>query len=149
MPYQCPLCLLDPLSHSLTQLTEINDCILFYTCPSQAKLYYDANSIVKHYDGVLSEIPGNKKWFWIFDSTDFHFKHFSQFNVAVELAKLISFKFSENLEKIIIINPTFYISSTYKLVYPFLNKKIKSIIEFNTICKTSTDVIKLFKLNER
>lgn len=141
MPYQCPLCILDPLSHSLNKLTEIDNIIYFYTCPSQAKLYYDANSIIKHYDGILSEIPNNKKWVWIFDSTNFGFKHFSQINVGIELAKLISSKFSGNLQKIIIINPTIYVSSTYRIIYPFLNEKLKSIIDFNSNYKTSQEVL--------
>ncbi len=146
MPYLCPLCILDPFSHSLIRLTEIDDIIYFYTCPSQAKLYYDANSIIKHYDGVLSEIPTNKKWIWIFDSTDFGFKHFKQINVGIELAKLISNKFSSNLEKIIVINPTIYVSSTHRIIYPFLNEKLKRIIEFNNNYKTTLDV--LFSLRQ-
>ena len=141
MPYQCPLCILDPLSHSLLKLSESNNIIYFYTCPSYAKLYYDANSIIKHYDGVLSEIPNNKKWVWIFDSTDFGFKHFTQINVGIELAKLISNKFSNNLEKIIVINPTIYVSSTYRIIYPFLNDKLKRIIDFNYIYKTTQDIL--------
>jgi len=141
MGFQCPLCLLDPLSHSLIKIKETNDIIYFYTCPSQAKLYFDVDSIIKHYDGVLSEIPTNKKWIWIFDSKDFNFKHFIQVNVGIELAKLISSKFSHNLKEIIIINPTFYISSTYNIIYLFLNEKLRSIIEFNSQYKTSHDII--------
>jgi hypothetical protein len=144
MSYQCPLCLIDPFSHSLAKIAEINNIIYFYTCPSQAKLYYDVNSIIQHYDGVLSEIPYDKEWIWTFDSSNFGFTHFIQFSVGIELAKLISNKFSHNLNKIIIINPTFYTSSTYNIVYPFLNTKLKSIIEFNTNYKTAEEVIKHF-----
>jgi hypothetical protein len=141
MGFQCPLCLLDPLSHSLIKLKEINDVIYFYTCPSQAKLYFDVDSIIKHYDGVLSEIPTNKKWIWIFDSYNFNFKHFIQINVGIELAKLISSKFSSNLNQIIIINPTFYTSSTYNIIYPFLNEKLRHIIQFNSQYKSSDEIL--------
>lgn len=141
MKYICPFCALDPLSHSLTEITEYNDTIYYYTCPSKAKLYFDAKSIINHYDGVLSEIPENKQWVWIFDSNDFRMKHFLQIEVGIELAKLISRKFSNNLKKIIIINPNIYISSVYSLVYPFMNEKLRSIIEMNYEYKTSKDVI--------
>ena len=47
------------------------------------------------------------------------------------MAKLISNKFSKNLKKIIIINPTFYITITHKMLMPFLNNKVKDIIEIN------------------
>ena len=140
MKYICPFCALDPLSHSLMEITESNNTLYYYTCPSKAKLYFDAKSILNHYDGVLSEIPENKQWVWIFDSADFNMKHFLQIEVGIELAKLISIKFSENLQKIIIINPNIYISSVYNLVHPFMNEKLRSIIELNYVFKTSKDV---------
>jgi hypothetical protein len=135
MPYKCPLCELLPSSHSLTKMLEKDGIIYYYTCPSQAILYYDVIGIVNHYDGVLSEIPENKEWVWIFDSTGFTFKHAMQTNVAIELAKLISNKFSKNLKKIIIINPTFYIKISHAIIMPFLNDKVRYLIEIN--CETT------------
>ena len=140
MKYSCPFCTLDPLSHSLIEITEFNNTLYYYTCPSKAKLYFDVKSIINHYDGVLSEIPENKHWVWVFDSTDFNMKHFLQISVGIELAKLISTKFSNNLQKIIIINPNMYILYVYRLVKPFLNKKLRSVIEMNYELKTIKDV---------
>jgi len=131
MKYICPLCKLNPNSHSLKQVFEKKGIIYYYTCPSQAILYYDVKGIVEHYNGILSEIPENKEWVWIFDSLGFNIIHATQTNVAIELAKLISNKFSKNLKKIIIINPTFYITITYKMIMPFLNNKVRDIIEIN------------------
>jgi hypothetical protein len=131
MKYTCPLCKLQPSSHSLTNILEQNGIIYYYTCPSQAILYYDVKGIINHYDGVLSEIPENKEWVWIFDSLGFSIIHAIEINVAIELAKLISNKFSKNLKKIIIINPTFYITITHKMIMPFLNNKVQDIIEMN------------------
>jgi len=140
MKYSCPFCALDPLSHSLIEITESNNTLYYYTCPSKAKLYFDVKSILNHYDGVLSEIPENKQWVWVFDSTDFNMKHFLQISVGIELAKLISSKFSGNLQKIIIINPNMYILYVYRLVKPFLNKKLRSVIEMNYELKSIKDV---------
>ena len=131
MEYTCPLCKVQPSSHSLTKLLEKKGIIYYYTCPSQATLYYDVKGIIDHYDGVLSEMSENKEWVWIFDSLGFSLIHAMQVNVAIELAKLISNKFSKNLKKIIIINPTFYIKITHKMLMPFLNNKIRDIIEIN------------------
>jgi len=131
MKYTCPLCELMPSSHSLTKLLEREGIIYYYTCPAQAILYYDVKGIVNHYNGVLSEMPENKEWVWIFDSLDFTIKHAMQTDVAIELAKLISNKFSKNLKNIMIINPTFYITITHKMLMPFLNKKVRDIIVIN------------------
>jgi len=141
MPYICPVCKILPSSHSLTQVLEKKGIIYYYTCPSQAILYYDVNGIINHYDGVLSEIPENKEWVWIFDSLGFSLIHAMQTNVAIELAKLISNKFSKNLKKIIIINPTFYITITHKMIMSFLTNKIRDIIELNYEKKSVEDII--------
>ena len=141
MSYICPLCKLQPLSHSLRKLTEKNGIIYYYTCPSQAILYYDVEGNLNHYDGVLSEIPKEKEWIWIFDGLDFNLTHALQINVAIEIAKLITNKFSTNLKKVIVINPTFYITMTHNVVIPFLNENIQNIIEFNYEKTTPEEVI--------
>ena len=141
MEYECPLCKLLPSSHSLTKLSERKGIQYYYTCPSQALLYYDVAGILRHYDGVLSEIPENKEWVWIFDSLGFGFIHATQTKVGIELAKLISNKFSKNLKKIIIINPTIYITITHKLMRPFLSSKVNNIIEMNYETTSSEEII--------
>ena len=141
MSYICPVCTLLPDSHSLSKVLEKNDIIYYYTCPSQAIMYYDVKGIINHYNGVLSEMSENKEWVWIFDSLGFSLIHAMQTNVAIDLAKLISNKFSKNLKKIIIINPTFYITITHKMIMPFLSNKIRDIIELNYEKKRVEDII--------
>ena len=68
-----------------------------------------------------------------------------EINVAIELAKLISNKFSENLKKIIIINPTFYIQIIHKMILHFLNNKVKDIIEINYETKCVEEIIKMIE----
>ena len=114
--------------------------IYYYTCPSQAILYHDVKGIINHYDGVLSETPENKEWVWIFDSLGFSLIHATQTKVAFELAQLISSKFSKNLKKIIIINPTVYITITHKMILPFLNNKVKDVIEINYETTRAEDI---------
>jgi aspartate aminotransferase-like enzyme len=105
--------------------------VYYYTCPSQATLYYDVQGILNHYEGILSEIPKNREWVWILDSKGFGLEHAMQTTVATELAKLIVGKFSQNLKKIIIINPTFFVTVTHKIVMPFLSDKVQRIVEIN------------------
>jgi hypothetical protein len=131
MTYVCPLCEIVPSSHSLIKMAEKKGIMYYYTCPAKAILFYDVKGIVEHYDGVLSEIPENKEWVWIFDSLGFKLMHAMQTNVATELAKLISSKFSKNLKKIIIINPVFYITIIHHMIRPLLNSKVRDVIEIN------------------
>jgi hypothetical protein len=144
MGYVCPLCTIDPSNHSLIKVNETELAIIFYSCPSQAKLYFDCEGIINHYDGMLSEIPKNKKWIWIFDSSGFNFNHFMQINVGIQLAKLITNKFSDNLLNIIIINPTIYISLTYNALKPFLSNKINQLIIFDNKHKNFNQILTVF-----
>jgi hypothetical protein len=63
-----------------------------------------------------------------------------QINVGIQLAKLISNKFSHNLLKIIIINPTIYISLMHNALKPFLSDRIKQLIIFNDKYKDINDI---------
>ena len=128
MPYVCTICENDPSSHSFKNIGTFDNTTCYYTCPAKATKYNDANGIVQHYDGVLSE--NNNYWVWFFDANKFAMKHLLEINVGIQLAKLISNKFSHNLVKIVILNPTWHIAVVIKLVTPFLNNHIKSIITF-------------------
>lgn len=131
MSYVCPVCKIDPLNHSLTKIKETDTAETFYSCPSKAKLYSDCEGIINHYNGILSEISSNKKWVWIFDSKGFNFNHFMQIDVGIQLATLITSKFSHNLLNIIIVNPTIYIYLTYHAIKPFLSERVNKLIIFN------------------
>lgn len=127
MPYACKICEDDPSSHSLKNIGTIDNVTYYYTCPAKATKYNDVVGITEHYDGVLSE--NTNRWIWVFDCSKFTAKHLLEVNVAIQLAKLISSKFSSSLDSIIIINPTWHILLVMRLVNPFLNSHMKSIIK--------------------
>ena len=123
----CPICARDPTSHSLKKIGMLDeDTVIMYTKPADASRYWDRDGIIVHYDNVLSKIE--KKWMWIFDADGFSYKHMIEIDVATSLARLISSKYSESLQKIIIINPSFVVTIMLNIVKPFLSKKIQSLI---------------------
>jgi hypothetical protein len=126
MTFICPVCEIDPTSHSLKNLGTRNDVTYFYTRPAIATKYDDYKGILHHYNGVLSENANN--WIWVFDCKGFTTKHLFEIQVGIGLAKLITQKFSHNLNQILIINPTWHVKTVIDLVSPFLNKKLRSII---------------------
>lgn len=128
MTYVCKICEDDPTSHSLKNIGIRDNITYYYTCPAKATKYYDTDGIIEHYDGVLSE--NTNQWVWVFDCEDFTMKHLLEINVGIQLAKLITNKFSHNLVSIVVINPTWHIKTVIELIYPFLNNHIKSIITF-------------------
>ena len=125
--YICPTCALHPGSHSLSKLYEKENILYYYTCPAKAILYNDKIGRLNHYEGVIGEI--NQPWIWVFDGKDFGFAHSLEVDIGIQLAKIMA-KYSDLLQKIIIINPSVYVSTIYTILYPFLNKKMKDVIEF-------------------
>jgi hypothetical protein len=128
MPYICLKCLYEPGSHSFHKLKETSEGVsVFYTCPAKAKYYNDYDGIMAHYDGMLND-NADKPWIWIFDSNGFSLEHAINIKLAKDLALLINNKYSKNLKKIIIVNPTWHINISLKVVLPFLDKRVSDLI---------------------
>lgn len=130
MTFECEDCKKDPTSHSLKNLGIKDGVTYFYTCPAKATKYYDADGIINHYDGVLSE--NTNEWIWIFDGEGFNTKHLLEINVGIKLTQLISQKYNQSLKKIIVINPSWNIKLILDLLYPFLGVVLKRKIEIKT-----------------
>lgn len=127
---ECPICAIDPTSHSLKRLENLEDgTVVMYTKPAEATRYWDRDGILFHYDNSLSQISGD--WIWIFDAEGFSVKHMFEIGVATSLAHLISSKYSERLRKIIITNPSPIVELVVIIVKPFLNKKMLSLLTFS------------------
>jgi hypothetical protein len=122
----CPVCRIDPSSHSLKRLVDEGNTTVMYTKPAEATRYWDRDGILFHYDNVLSKISGD--WIWIFDAEGFSAKHMLEIGVATSLAHLIATKYSNTLQKIIIKNPSPIVELVIIIVKPFLNKKMKSLL---------------------
>jgi hypothetical protein len=138
MSFVCKDCEKDSSSHSFKNIgTNEKGVTFFYTCPAKATKYDDADGIIIHYDGVLSE--NKTDWTWVFDGDGFSTKHLLEIEVGIKLTKLITQKYSHNLKKIIVINPSWNIKLILELLYPFLNKYIRSKIKI--LEKTALDDI--------
>ena len=58
-------------------------------------------------------------------------KHALEIKIAKSLAKLINDNYSKNLKKLVILNPTWHIRSTLKIVSPFLSDHVKNLIKID------------------
>jgi hypothetical protein len=122
----CKLCEADPTSHSFKFKGTFNHVNYYYTCPAEAT-NYDSQGIVTHFDILLSENK-NKKWAFIFDCKGLSRRQLLEVTTGIELTKLIANKYSESLERIIIINKNIYLNMLITILSPFFNEKIKSLI---------------------
>jgi len=132
--FVCFVCEKEPGSHSFSELCYDKETGIrtFYTCPAAAKKYDDYEGILNHYDGILSQ-HGDAPWIWVFDAKGFSTEHLLEIRVGIGLAKLISKKYSHNLQKIHIINANRYVFIAHSVVQHFLPQKVNDVI---LICGT-------------
>ncbi len=163
----CPACRLDNRAHSFeffcstgrkfVQVVEneidpedinyqMNPEAVFYTRVADAKLYYDTDGILAHYENLLNRV-NPVRWVWIFDCNGFELKHSLELKTAIGIAKLIS-RFGR-VSRILVINSNYFINFVIRSVKIFLDKEISD----NTILIKSDEKIKylheliLLKLN--
>jgi hypothetical protein len=129
MPFICKICEKCPTSHSLVTLDETEEQNIYYTCPSSATNNNTAG-IVAHYDGILGELNG-KKWIWVLDLKGFKMKNYLEIGNGIALSKLITEKYSEHLQKIIVVNPNMYTSAIFNMVKPFLSERVQNLVVFS------------------
>ena len=123
--YRCPLCEINPSSHSFKIIKNYPTKIVYYTCPAESKST-DTEKILEHYNGILQE-NYNKEWYWVVDCNGFGIEHALQINTIIQLAKLIT-KYSTNLQKIIVINTNTFLYTALKIATPFLSEKVNNLI---------------------
>jgi hypothetical protein len=129
MSFVCDICEKISNSHSFIKFDETVERVVYYTCPSKAT-NNKIDGILKHIDGFLRETK-DKHWIWILDLKGFSMKQFLEIN-TISIVKLINDKYSEKLQKIIIINTSSYACKIVKIIKPFFNKRIQSIISFSS-----------------
>jgi hypothetical protein len=129
MVFVCKICESCPKSHSLFKFEETIDRIIYYTRPSDAK---DNNieGILYHYDGVLGDTK-DKNWVWVLDLKGYGIKQMLEIQNTIQIVNLIKEKYSKNLQKIIVINTNSYTGKIYKIIKPFLNKRMQSMLFFS------------------
>ena len=124
-PHICPMCAIDPTSHSLTKVRDVNGTAIYYTSPAKATSL-EREGVLKHYDLVLGQ--NTMPWIWIFDCKDYPLTHALDMQTAIEMAKLINSKYADKLEKIVIINSTSFIWVIIKGLSLFVNEKFREKI---------------------
>lgn len=95
---------------------------IIYTCISKAEDYSNKNAIVTHITNTLDTEP-LIGWSWVFDCRDLKMKHTMQLDIAITLSRLISSKYADRLQMIIILNPTPGVDAIIKHVLPLFRSE--------------------------
>jgi Divergent CRAL/TRIO domain len=123
---KCSICEAEPGSHSLREIGVKDGVVIFYTCPAEASRYNDYDGIMRHYEDTFEDRIGDgTPWIWVFDCKGFTLKHLVEINVAIGIVSLISSRFSDNLQKVVVVNPYWIVHLTMNLLKPFMSEALR------------------------
>jgi hypothetical protein len=122
----CPICDVDPTSHSFFKMGRQGGANLFYTCPGDAT-NHETTGVLAHYREVL-EMNAGGKWIFIFDAKGFTMYHSTRIASAHGMLAIFN-EYGDDLEEIRITNTNRIVKAMFKTVIrPFI-----STITFNKI----------------
>jgi hypothetical protein len=127
MVHSCPVCIMEPLSHSFTLYQNIEHINIYYSRPSSIA---DRNTegMMNHIHGMLSE-NADMKWVWVVDFTGFSLKDMLYVGMYIKLVQMICDDTQGTyLRKIVIINHNFFTNSLLKIMYPFVSKRMRDVV---------------------
>jgi len=130
MLYSCPICSINPHSHSFSIYNETTDHVWFYSSDH----YLDRNTehIITHIRGELEAFHKQqpiRKWSWLFDSHEFEFR-WETISMISELIKVIEL-YKETFVCIRIIRTNEFIKKTLSFCKSFLTDDMMTKIKMD------------------
>lgn len=125
----CDKCFYNPRSHSFHKLSENDEEIYYYSCPSREHYYNDADGIYKHMRLEIQFLQ--KPWVWIIDCNNYGLKHLRYPSVGLKIVEFLDSYLSKGLRKIIIVNQTMSFKVALNYVWKLIPTNIKKIIIFD------------------
>lgn len=111
----CPLCLINPDSHSFTNFGKLGETHLLYTAAARVLDYKETPEKIINFKMHLDTMKG-KRWIWVLDSGDMEIKHYSSMNYTRQLAQLLMKDHEETIQGIWILRPNLWMRTTLKFL---------------------------------
>jgi CRAL/TRIO domain len=125
----CPICHLDPTSHSFHTINSENPNVnLFYSCPAKATKYFESPGVINHFRQYLEE-NSHHPWAYILDCEGFTLRHATQIHMSIVLADMIQNTYGKSLKKVWIINSSWPIKIVLNTILTILSDDLKMLIE--------------------
>ena len=114
----CPICDVEPTSHSFFKMGRQKGMNLFYTCPGDA-INHETEGVLAHYREVLEKNEG-EKWIFIFDAKGFALYHTTRIASARGLMTIFN-EYGDNLEEVRIVNANRFVKAMFSTIRPFVS----------------------------
>ena len=135
----CPRCQTTPNFHSFHHLTDISGIHYFYCFPAHNK-----ESVQNRQDmlNFVSHFPQDKPWSLLFHANGYGMSHMMPVSVALEMGKIVQDKY-KSLEKVYIIEGTWFFQFLLRVILPFLKKDMRD--KFVLVNGSLLEVVSFFQ----
>ncbi len=119
---QCQRCLATPNYHSFESLADISGIHYFYCFPAHNK------QSVRTRDDMLnfvSHFPKDRQWSLLFHANGYSIANMMPISVALEMGKLVQEDHRQTLQKIFIIEGSWFFQFLFKCIFPFLSLQMR------------------------
>lgn len=137
---ECQRCLEKPGYHSFQELGVSHDIHYFYCFPANNK-----KSVRTHEDMLqfVSHFPKEKQWSLFFHANGYGLSHMMPLSVAIEMGKIVQKNYSKDLQKIYIVEGSWFMQFLIACIFPFLGEEMKS--KFVVVKGSLLEVIHFFE----
>jgi hypothetical protein len=119
---ECQRCKETPGYHSFQFLTDISNNHFFYCFPAHNK-----QSVRTHDDmlNFVSHFPKDKSWSFVFHAHGYGLSHMMPLSVAIAMGKLVQQEHLHSLQKIYIVQGSWFMNFVCRCIFPFLQKQMR------------------------
>jgi hypothetical protein len=118
----CQRCKETPGFHSFEFLTELSGNHFFYCFPAHNK------ESVKNREDMLnfvSHFPSDRRWSLIFHANGYGLSSMMPLSVAIEMGRIVQTNHRKALQKIYIVQGSWFMNFLFRCIFPFLEKQTR------------------------
>lgn len=121
---KCQRCGTQPGYHSFEHLADLSATSLFYCYPA-----HNTKSVRTHEDmlNFASHFPDEGSWRLLFHANGYGLKQLMPLPIALELGRLVQEKHLGRLEKVYIMEGSWFFTFLLQCILPFLRKEMRQI----------------------
>ena len=119
---QCQRCVMQPNYHSFQLLADISGTHYFYCFPAHNKQSVRTREDMLNF---VSHFPQDKQWSLLFHANGYGMANMMPLFLALELGQIVQEKHAQILQKVFVIEGTWFFQFLLKCIFPFLSLKMR------------------------
>lgn len=118
----CQRCKETPGFHSFEVIGDVSGTTVYYCYPAHNKESVRTREDMLNF---VSHFPSEKRWSLLFHANGYGVNHMMPLSVAIEMGRLVQQNHSSTLQKIYIVQGSWFMNFLFRCIFPFLQKEMR------------------------